>query len=96
MITPNANAPVPLVNLPIDNIPHWHKNVPGGVVCFVLFCFLIFSVLNFEFLTIFSVLFFFGHLTKWSMENYKMCDILKTAGHRANQTKIWLVDASIT
>ncbi len=53
------------------------------------------EISNFGFLAIFFVLFFFGRLTWESMGNYKMCDILETAGRRAKRRKIWTSGVSI-
>ncbi len=38
---------------------------------------------------------FCGRLTWESMRNYKMCDILETAGRRAKWTKIWTSGVSM-
>ena len=47
------------------------------------------EISNFGFLGNFFYSFFLERLTWWSMENYKMCDILKRAGRRAKLSEIW-------
>ena len=49
------------------------------------------------FFSIFLAFFFsfLGRLTWESMGNYKMCDVLETAGRRAKRTKIWTSGVSM-